>query len=143
MQSAIKVTKQGRKVLEYISGTNLKRHHARHINEALQQYGAMIVSELKRVISTGTRSGRVYYYRGEAHTASAPGEPPANISGKLMNSFEYKRTPSRLAIFSELNYAPYLELGTEIMKIRPYFVVTNIQHSPELHTKLQKISEEL
>lgn len=142
MESTIEITKQGRKIVEKISGTNLKRHHIKHINEALQQYGAMMQSELKRVIGTGSRSGRVYYYHGEAHVASAPGEPPASISGKLMNSFEYKRTPSRLAIYSELDYAAYLELGTYKMKIRPYFVVTNLAHSPELHAKLQKISEE-
>jgi len=147
MDFSVTLDRKSRKYIEQIKGTNLKRAHIKHINEALMQYGEEVRQELAKVIYTGSRSGRVYYYKGQSHTASAPGEPPANRSGRLMNSFQYKRTPSRLTVYSDIDpdkpYPYFLEEGTSKMDARPYFVITNVRKSPELHAKLQIISEEM
>lgn len=103
--------------------------HLRHINRSLRQHGKSVTTELERVVSTGPRSGRVYFYRGRAYTASAPGEPPAKRSGALASGFESNARRFDLAIGNtafagDAPYPTYLEVGTSRMKPRPYFVKT-------------------
>lgn len=142
MDFTVTLDPKGRKYIEYLSGTNLKRAHIKHINEVLQQYGEEVRQELARIIYTGSRSGRVYYYKGVAHTASAPGEVPSNISGRLINGNKYKRTPSRLVVYNDVDYSFYLEEGTVKMDPRPHFYITNERMSPILRARLQRISSE-
>lgn len=66
-------------------------------------------------IRTGTRSGHVYLTEGGVHQASAPGEPPANLSGALAGSIRSTRMTDRPGSFatagSDLAYAQVLEFG--------------------------------
>jgi len=61
------------------------------------------------------RSGRVYNFATGPHQASAPGEPPASLSGVLANSYTWTRMTDRPGSFatagSPLPYARVLELG--------------------------------
>jgi len=106
-------------------GTHLFKHKE-HIRNALQEHGKEVTDELENVIRTGTRTGRVYWYAGRQYTASAPGEPPANRSGRLASSFEHKARQYDLAIgntaFSDRGF-PYPSHLEDNMN-RPYFVKT-------------------
>lgn len=66
---------------------------------------------VKHKITTGPRSGRQY---GD-HKASAPGEPPADFTGALADSYTYTRMTdrpgSRAYAGSNLRYAQTLEFG--------------------------------
>jgi len=76
---------------------------------------------------TGQRSGRTYKVSksGEVHTASAPGESPAVLSGDLRASITTAPDPKgNTALYyvgSDKDYAVYLEKGTKYMRPRPYF----------------------
>lgn len=82
---------------------------------AVQRTGNFIIQStqqrVKQKIRTGARSGRQY----GSHRASAPGEPPANFSGKLADSYKAKlmtddvRSSGNLG--SNLGYARTLEYG--------------------------------
>lgn len=76
---------------------------------------------------TGQRSGTEYKVSktGEVHTASAPGESPAVLSGDLRASITTAPDPmGSTALYyvgSDKLYAVYLEKGTKYMRPRPFF----------------------
>lgn len=69
------------------------------------------VQRVKHKIRTGSRSGNIY----GRHQASAPGEPPANLTGELAASYTYTRMTdrpgSRATAGSPLPKARVLEFG--------------------------------
>lgn len=123
--------------------TELARHLRGQMTAACQH----LVDQTKKTL-TGQRTGRRYIIPGltpiaarqargrkltrgqraaRKYTASAPGEPPAVRLGKLRDSLAYRviadaAHPMQLMgeVGSPLQYAPYLELGTQRMAPRPY-----------------------
>lgn len=69
----------------------------------------------KAKIKEPGRSGKIYTFGGRTHQASAPGEPPAEITGRLARSIRWTRmtdTPGSFATAgSNLSYARVLEFG--------------------------------
>ena len=128
-------------------GGELKKHR-QNILRAEQKHGARCVDELEKVITTGTRSGRTYTYKGNKYVASAPGEPPANRSGRLASSFGFHRTIKELHIYNKAKsddgapYPWYLEKGTSRMKPRFYFLITINKLGLEFKKELEKIAKE-
>jgi hypothetical protein len=135
----LKVVKGKQYITEMTTG-KLVIKHRKNIKKAFMNYGSDITKILKSVIETGKRSGRVYFIKGRAHTASAPGEAPANISGKLANSFIYKARMSELLVASTafstkgFPYPGYLEKELN----RPFFEKTNKENSYILERDLQR-----
>jgi HK97 gp10 family phage protein len=85
--------------------------------------GAEIVrTEAVRLITEGSRSGRIYRRRGVEHQASAPGEPPASDTGALVNSgvVEIDSEALTARVVFKSDHALPLELGTEKMEPRPF-----------------------
>lgn len=75
-------------------------------------------------ILTGTKSGRIYVRNGVSHQASAPGEAPANDTGRLAQSGRVEIDAAEIAadvVFSTA-YAAALEFGRLDGRIaaRPY-----------------------
>lgn len=111
---------------DLIMPRRLIRKHETNIHDALVEHGKEVSVSLSRVITSGSRTGRVYRYRGKSHTASAPGEPPANRSGKMAKSFIYRASTKQLLIGNEafskrgFPYPGFLEAEMN----RPYFVKT-------------------
>lgn len=74
------------------------------------------------LITTGSKTGRVYRRRGVKHQASAPGEAPANETGRLVQSRRIQidaRALRALLVFADKK-ARHLEHGTLRMKPRPF-----------------------
>lgn len=79
-------------------------------------------------ILTFRRDGKIYSNystggRAAGHFASAPGEPPASDTGRLLNSIEHKILVENTVfarVGSSVEYAIYLELGTRHMLPRPF-----------------------
>lgn len=69
----------------------------------------------------GPKSGR--WYDHNRHRASAPGEAPAMDTGTLANSIDTEReSPGAWVVFTNVDYAEYLEFGTVHIAPRPAFV---------------------
>lgn len=121
---------KGQHYVDEIKFGKIVLFHMRKIKNAFNNHGKKVTVELKRVVSTGSRSGRVYSFRGKKYTASAPGEPPAKRSGNLARKFKYKVNLNEMKLGSEAfskKGAPYpffLEGGTKKMAPRPWFIVT-------------------
>jgi hypothetical protein len=118
----IKATKRTKEVL-----IEVPRHTAKHkkgLFNGLGEAGKDVVTEIRRLIRTGPKTGRVYKFRGAPHQASAPGEPPANRSGRLMRSSRFKvRNWQEMTVGETAEYAGYLEDGTRgRMAPRPHII---------------------
>lgn len=96
------------------------------LSNALADIGDMVVTEAERLIMSPPKTGRKYPEL--PNRSSAPGEAPANQSGKLAGSGGYKvRNHLEMTVGEEVEYAKYLEDGTKKMKKRPH-LITAIQN---------------
>jgi hypothetical protein len=118
------------------------------IRGAVETAGLVIESRAKAAIQSGEKTGRIYYVRrGGAknpiqHQASAPGEPPANLTGQLANSVHAKMVgPLTAEVSVDDEKGPWLEYGTEDGRIepRPYFQPSVDATIPELEAELNEI----
>ncbi len=119
MTFRIRPTKQAKKIT-----SGMRNHLGAHQNGlrlALHEVGSDVNRETKRLIRTGPKIGRIYFIKGRWHRASAPGEAPANLTGKLAKSNDYKVSGwSTMEVGETAPYAGYLEHGTRKMKPRPH-----------------------
>lgn len=102
--------------------------HRRAIYEAaaiaLQDIGAQNNSYTRRIIRKGPKTGRIYYWwggRSRRHQASAPGQAPANMRGRLRRGVNFRVMGNDKMEFGDtVFYGLYLEQGTKKMKPRPH-----------------------
>lgn len=98
--------------------------HRQGIEQAFFEIGQESVREVRTLIRSGERTGRIYRFRGRPHRASAPGEVPASRSGRLLRSSDYKVSGWYQMRFGEtVEYAKFLEEGTRNMAPRPHLLV--------------------
>lgn len=86
--------------------------------------GKSLLKSFNAEVLRKPRSGRIYKIRRgktrRRHTASEPGETPANISGNYRRSAGYQlRGDSEMQFGNSAEYAGFLENGTSKMAERP------------------------
>lgn len=88
----------------------------------LVSFAGRVQQEGTRLIMEGPKTGRKYRRRGVEHQASAPGEAPANDTGRLVNSGRIDLRESTLSVLITWStaYAAFLQFGTEKMEPRPW-----------------------
>jgi HK97 gp10 family phage protein len=113
------------------------------LTAAWKEVGSLLTNKLRYMIRNGPRTGRVYTFRGRKHQASAPGEVPANRTGRLANSVGYEATGHHTLRFGEeAEYAGYLERGTRKMAPRPHLgVAVNDMQTVTMNTLIKFIDE--
>lgn len=125
----------------------IRIRHIANIEKTLNKYGKQITEGLQSIITSGTRSGRTYLYKGVRYTASAPSEPPANRTGRLASSFRYDLHTLGMNVYSTArsdNGAPYpafLEEGTSKMEARPYFKLVNERYQKLIQRGLSSVKK--
>lgn len=85
--------------------------------------GAQAVHETgTQKIQDPPKTGKVYRRRGVTHQASAPGQPPASDTGRLVGSGDVFLDPENISarVNWGVGHALPLELGTEKMEPRPF-----------------------
>ena len=97
-------------------------HNVREgLRDALTEIGKENVRHTQRLIKEPPKTGRFYLFRGRLHQASAPGQSPANRSGKLLKSVRYRtHNWDSMEFGDHVPYGKYLELGTHKMEPRPH-----------------------
>src|SRR3954453_1205524 len=87
----------------------------------------------KERIHRPPKTGRLYrtFNKRKLHRASAPGESPATDSGTLASRVFHDVQAGGFAasVFSDVNYASYLEFGTRRMAPRPYLAPALREHA--------------
>lgn len=104
---------------------------------AFYNIGKENVRITRELIKKGPKTGRLYRIAGRKrrHRASAPGEPPANLTGRLRRgvNFEVKGT-DQMQFGDTVFYGFYLERGTKKIKPRPHLkraVVKNARYAEQ------------
>lgn len=96
----------------------------RAMKRALYDIGQDMYKEVRRLIKEGPKTGKKYRVKGRTHTASAPGQPPANWTGKLRRSVGFNVRSTEVEFGYKQDYGKYLEEGTTKMKPRPGLRIT-------------------
>jgi hypothetical protein len=92
--------------------------HKRGIRWGLYEIGRENVKHTRKLILDKNKNGKLYFIKGRIHQASAPGEAPANLSGKLQKSVDYNVHGSDQMEFGDkIFYGRFLQDGT--VKIEP------------------------
>ena len=99
-----------------------------------------MAKEMKNSILSGAKSGRQYYVNGARHTASAPGQPPANITGELVRSIKVTKERNKSTINISKNYAIFLEFGTSKMRPRPFIIPAFLKTKKWFSDKLHRLA---
>ena len=124
MPARIRTTAKADQIL-----AKIPRHKAIHqeaIEQGLFDAGVQVTREIRRLILSGPKTGRLYRIKGRRrrHRASAPGEPPANLTGRLRRGYDFQvHGFARMSIVNKVPYALFLELGTRRIAPRPHVSV--------------------
>lgn len=104
--------------------------------KALVQSTELVRTEAVRLILDTPKTGHTYRRRGTEHQASAPGEPPASDTGRLVNGIrtEYDFNTMTGKVVSGEAYGAHLEYGTQTIEPRPFL-------RPALVNKRQEIEQ--
>lgn len=85
--------------------------------------GPKLRDETRRLIYEPPKTGRIYNIYGRRHQASAPGQSPANLTGRLAQSNDYTvRGHDSLEFGERAPYARFLEEGTRKIAQRPHLI---------------------
>ena len=137
----IKVTegKNNKKNILRIVGLKLKTETA--IRAALHTIGQSHVVHA-RMLMDKSKSGKQYKINWVSHTASAPGEAPASVTGSLKKSIDYTVGANRSLTFGYRSrsgmkpYGKHLEFGTPTIEPRPNIFETAKDKREETHKTL-------
>lgn len=110
------------------------------LNEIIEKAATETEKEMKKSITNGAKTGLIYTRRGVKHRSSAPGQAPANDTGKLVGSISTKsRKKGIVEVVIGALYAMPLEFGNSRMKARP-FIIPAVE---KVSKKLEKLFEVL
>ena len=104
------------------------------IRQAFFQHGKLVQRTARHKIINPPKTGRLYNVPGtnRRHRASAPGEAPANLSGALQRSIDFKVSTNELEVGADTHYAKRLELGDDKIAARPYLWPSIQEHEQDL-----------
>mgnify|MGYP000047100665 FL=1 len=105
----------------------------------LNETGREMVKHTRKKMRSGPFTGRTYRIRGRLHIASATGEYPHTITGRLSRSINYKTYGSaRLEYGSTEDYAKFLEEGTSKMGARKFLFQTAKLFDKQVEVNIEK-----
>ena len=122
--------------LNELSG-QLRRLASRAVREEL-----MAITKDVKMDMAQTKSGGLYLRSktGAPHQASAPGEAPAIDSGALVNSIQTTMDGDLSgAVYTNQEYAMFLEYGTTKMAARPFFSSNGEKSRPRFWARINQI----
>ena len=124
-----------------------QRAIVRQLNIGLLDVGHKVEKDAKDSIRGGSKSGRIYQRRTVTHRASAPGEAPANDTGRLLNGIRTKLDTIKLAVevlafardkAGKVNYAYELEFGNSRVAARPFLFPALERNKAWIRSRLEQ-----
>lgn len=109
--------------------------------QLLEKAALTAEEEMKNSITSGPKSGVIYSRGNKVHRASAPGQSPANDTGKLASGINYNKVSDNLhEIKITTPYALPLEVGTSKLAPRPFIMPAILSVKKKLLKALKAIS---
>jgi hypothetical protein len=139
---------KGREYIQSFITGKIKEELKLSIKKIFENYGNLITTEMTILVTSGSRSGKQYFYLGAPYMASAPGEPPAMRSGMLAREFGFAAREKELEIYNDAesdNGSPYplfLDEGTKKMNARPFFLTTVAKYEMQLKRDFEKMMDD-
>lgn len=118
----------------------LKFDFKKFANEALSEIGDVLVSEAQGNMDE-VSSGRLYLVGGKVHVASRAGDSPNNMSGELKKTIRFKIQGKVLEFGAgneKIDYAKFLELGTNKMAVRPNYTKSIVDSKSKIDKVIKK-----
>lgn len=104
----------------YFGIDKLTKKHKKAIRNASFDIGREIRRDARSAINNIGKTGRIYRIGGRVHQASAPGQEPANITGRLRDSIDFDvRSYKQVEFGYRELYGRFLEDGTRFIERRP------------------------
>lgn len=106
----------------------------------LKEIGDVLVEQAKENMNE-VSNGRVYIIGGKTHIASKAGDSPNNLSGELNKTIRYEVDANTLEFGAgndSINYAKYLEKGTQKMDARPNYTKTILEKKSSIDRVVMK-----
>ena len=108
------------------------------VANAVKATALEVISDVKKRIQRGPKTGRTYTRGNISHTASAPGQAPATDKGVLASSPYFEQSSKLSAtVGSRLAYSAYLEFGTTRIAPRPSWAPAVEASSPKLQKRIE------
>jgi HK97 gp10 family phage protein len=116
----------------------------RKIADIVRGTAQNVRSHAIKAVQRGRKSGEVYekYQPKRTHRASAPGQAPATDTGALVRSIQADIRGRSAEVAANVDYAVYLEFGTQDMEPRPFLFPALEKERPAWDRRLQKIVDE-
>lgn len=108
-------------------------------DEVMPQIGQYLKEKAQHKMGV-VSNGRAYVIGGKTHIASRAGDSPNNLSGELKNTIGYEVDGNILEFGAgneTINYAKYLEKGTQRIKIRPNYTKTILESENDINKLIQ------
>ena len=113
------------------------------VQRVLVRKGHDIATEMLNLIldtpKTGFPVGSLGSRWWQAVQRSAPGEPPASQTGRLVDSIRVVEGDLRVRVEAAVRHAPWLEFGTERMEPRPFIRPARDAHIASLVAEVQAV----
>jgi HK97 gp10 family phage protein len=133
-----------KQLADIVRGTaqNVRTHAIRSIQKG-PKTGAIYDSIFRTIngkaVPVGSRTGNNL---SATHRASAPGEAPATDTGRLANSLKADIQGVNATVFTNVDYAPFLEFGTRKIEPRPFLFPALEQERPAWNRRLNNIVDQ-
>jgi phage gpG-like protein len=121
-------------------GINADKELADIVRGTAQNVRTHAIKSIQRGPKTGITYEKIDPKR--THRASAPGEAPATDTGRLANSLRADIQGVRATVFTNLEYAPFLEFGTRKMAARPFLFPALEKERPAWNRRLNRIVDQ-
>jgi phage gpG-like protein len=121
-------------------GINADKQLAAIVNGTAQNVRTHAIRSIQRGPKTGITYEKIDPKR--RHRASAPGEAPATDTGRLANSLKADIQGVNATVFTNVDYAPFLEFGTRTIEPRPFLFPALEQERPAWNRRLNNIVDQ-
>ena len=108
------------------------------VANAVKATALEVITDVRRRIERGPKTGVTYTRGNIRHIASAPGEAPATDKGFLARSIYFEQSSKLSAtVGSRLAYSAYLEFGTTRIAPRPSWTPAVEAATPKLQKRIE------